>query len=122
MAEAYIVDAVRTAGGRRGGALREWHPADLGAAVLDALVERSGIDPAAVEDVIFGCVDTVRRLINRHRDERACYRRALRIVDQHDIPVLNATDGYLWPPEPPPDQETLVDLLQRELGAYLIDA
>ena len=70
----------------------------------------------------FGCVDTVRRLINRHRDERACYRRALRIVDQHDIPVLNATDGYLWPPEPPPDQETLVDLLQRELGAYLIDA
>lgn len=59
MAEAYIVEALRTAGGRRGGALRDWHPADLGAAVLDALVERSGIDPAAVEDVIAGCVSQV---------------------------------------------------------------
>ena len=59
MAEAYIVEALRTAGGRRGGALRDWHPADLGAAVLDALVERSGIDPAAVEDVIVGCVSQV---------------------------------------------------------------
>ena len=59
MAEAYIVEALRTAGGRRGGALREWHPADLGAAVLDALVQRSGIDPAAIEDVIAGCVSQV---------------------------------------------------------------
>jgi acetyl-CoA C-acetyltransferase len=59
MAEAYIVEALRTAGGRRGGALREWHPADLGAAVLDALVTRSGIDPAAIEDVIVGCVSQV---------------------------------------------------------------
>jgi len=59
MAEAYIVEALRTAGGRRGGALREWHPADLGAAVLDALVARSGIDPAAIEDVIAGCVSQV---------------------------------------------------------------
>jgi acetyl-CoA C-acetyltransferase len=59
MADAYIVEALRTAGGRRGGALREWHPADLGAAVLNALVERSGIDPAAVEDVIAGCVSQV---------------------------------------------------------------
>ncbi len=59
MAQAYIVEALRTAGGRRGGALRDWHPADLGAAVLDALVERSGIDPAAVEDVIAGCVSQV---------------------------------------------------------------
>jgi acetyl-CoA C-acetyltransferase len=59
MAEAYIVQALRTAGGRRGGALRDWHPADLGAAVLDALVQRSGIDPAAVEDVIAGCVSQV---------------------------------------------------------------
>jgi len=59
MAEAYIVEALRTAGGRRGGALREWHPADLGAAVLDALVQRSGIDPGAVEDVIAGCVSQV---------------------------------------------------------------
>jgi acetyl-CoA C-acetyltransferase len=59
MAEAYIVEALRTAGGRRGGALRDWHPADLGAAVLNALVTRSGIDPAAVEDVIAGCVSQV---------------------------------------------------------------
>ncbi|HET9336095.1 MAG TPA: acetyl-CoA C-acetyltransferase [Sphingomicrobium sp.] len=59
MAEAYIVEALRTAGGRRGGALRDWHPADLGAAVLNALVDRSGIDPAAIEDVITGCVSQV---------------------------------------------------------------
>lgn len=56
MAHAYIVAAARTAGGRRKGALAEVHPADLGAVVLDALVARSGIDPAAVEDVIVGCV------------------------------------------------------------------
>ena len=59
MAEAYIVEALRTAGGRRGGALRDWHPADLGASVLDALVARSGVDPAAIEDVIVGCVSQV---------------------------------------------------------------
>jgi acetyl-CoA C-acetyltransferase len=59
MAKAYIVEALRTAGGRRGGALRDWHPADLGAAVLNALVERSGIDPAAIEDVIAGCVGQI---------------------------------------------------------------
>ena len=56
MPEAYIVAAARTAGGRRGGALRDWHPADMAAEVLDALIERSGLDPAAVEDVIMGCV------------------------------------------------------------------
>lgn len=56
MAEAYIVDAVRTAGGRRGGRLKDWHPADLGAAVVDALLDRTGVDPALIEDVIFGCV------------------------------------------------------------------
>lgn len=56
MADAYIVAAVRTAGGRRNGKLAGWHPADLGAEVLNALVDRSGIDPAAVDDVIFGCV------------------------------------------------------------------
>jgi acetyl-CoA C-acetyltransferase len=59
MAEAYIIDAVRTAGGRRGGALKDWHPVDLGAAVLNALVERTGIDPAAVDDVIAGCVSQI---------------------------------------------------------------
>ena len=56
MPEAYIVAAARTAGGRRGGALKDWHPADMAAEVLDALVDRSGIDPACVEDVIMGCV------------------------------------------------------------------
>jgi acetyl-CoA C-acetyltransferase len=56
MAQAYIVDAVRTAGGRRGGRLSNWHPVDLAAQVLKALVRRSGCDPAAIDDVILGCV------------------------------------------------------------------
>ncbi len=56
MAEAYIVAAARTAGGKRGGKLSGWHPADLAASVLDALIARSGCDPALVEDVIMGCV------------------------------------------------------------------
>jgi acetyl-CoA C-acetyltransferase len=59
MAEAYVVDAVRTPVGRRGGGLSRVHPADLGAHALAALVERTGIDPARVEDVVFGCVDTI---------------------------------------------------------------
>jgi acetyl-CoA C-acetyltransferase len=59
MGEAYIVGAVRTAGGRRNGKLKDWHPIDLGALVLDELVARTGADPAAIEDVIFGCVDQV---------------------------------------------------------------
>src|SRR6476620_3315774 len=56
MAEAYLVAAARTAGGRTGGELTDWHPADMGGEILDALVERSGIDPAALEDVVMGCV------------------------------------------------------------------
>ena len=56
MEQAYIVELARTAGGRRGGALAGWHPADLGAEVIDALVKRSGIDPARIDDVIVGCV------------------------------------------------------------------
>src|SRR5574342_1026667 len=59
MAEAFIIDAVRTPVGRRGGGLSRVHPADLGAHALKALVKRTGIDPAAVEDVVFGCVDTI---------------------------------------------------------------
>jgi len=59
MPEAYIVEAVRTPVGKRGGALSSVHPADLGAHALSALVERSGIDPGAVEDVVFGCLDTI---------------------------------------------------------------
>jgi len=56
MAEAYIVDAVRTAGGKRGGKLAGWHPVDMAASVLDAIVARNGFDGAAVDDVIMGCV------------------------------------------------------------------
>lgn len=56
MAEAYIVAAARTAGGRRGGKLSGWHPADLAGTVLDALIARAGADPELVEDVIMGCV------------------------------------------------------------------
>jgi acetyl-CoA C-acetyltransferase len=59
MSEAYIVQALRTAGGRRKGKLAGWHPADMAGEVLNALVDRSGIDPAAVEDVVFGCVSQV---------------------------------------------------------------
>ena len=59
MPEAYIVSARRTAGGRRNGRLAGIHPADMGATVLDALMAESGIDPAAVEDVIIGCVGQV---------------------------------------------------------------
>ena len=59
MAEAYIIDAVRSPVGRRGGGLSQIHPADLGAHSLNALMDRTGIDPAAVEDVVFGCLDTI---------------------------------------------------------------
>src|SRR5260370_37986775 len=54
--EAVIVEAVRTGIGRRNGRLKGWHPVDLTAQVLSALVERTGIDPGLVEDVIVGCV------------------------------------------------------------------
>ena len=59
MSEAFIVDAVRTPVGRRGGGLAGVHPADLGAHAIRELVTRTGIDPAAVDDVVFGCVDTI---------------------------------------------------------------
>jgi acetyl-CoA C-acetyltransferase len=59
MAEAFLVDAVRTPVGRRGGGLAGAHPADLGAHVIRALLARTGLDPAAVDDVVFGCVDTI---------------------------------------------------------------
>ena len=57
--KAYIVEAVRTAGGKRDGKLSLWHPADLGATVLNELVQRLDMDPSLVDDVIFGCVDQV---------------------------------------------------------------
>lgn len=59
MAEAYIIDAVRTPIGRRKGSLAAVHPADLGAAPIKALIERTGIDAGAVDDVVWGCCDTI---------------------------------------------------------------
>ncbi len=59
MPTAVIVDAVRTPQGKRGGMLADWHPADLAAETLQALVERTGIDPGIVDDVIMGCVSQV---------------------------------------------------------------
>ena len=59
MAEAYIVDAVRTPTGKRGGGLSQVHPADMAAHVIGSLMERCDLDPMAVDDVVLGCVDTV---------------------------------------------------------------
>jgi len=59
MAEAYIIDAVRSPVGKKKGGLADMHSADLGGAVLSELVSRTGIDPNAVEDVVFGCCDTI---------------------------------------------------------------
>ncbi|WP_270484364.1 acetyl-CoA C-acetyltransferase [Gordonia jacobaea] len=57
--QAYIVDAIRTPVGKRNGSLAKTHPADMGAHVISALVSRTGIDPAVVDDVVFGCVDAI---------------------------------------------------------------
>jgi len=59
MAEAYIIDTVRTPVGRRGGSLSAIHPADLGAITLNELIDRTGIDPGAVDDVVMGCLDAI---------------------------------------------------------------
>ena len=59
MAEAYIIDAIRTPIGRKKGSLAQVHPADLGAHPIKALVERTGIDAGAVDDVVWGCCDTI---------------------------------------------------------------
>lgn len=59
MPEAYIIDAARTPVGRRRGALAAAHPVDLAAHVIGALVERNGVDPASVDDVILGCLDNI---------------------------------------------------------------
>lgn len=56
MNEAYIVAAVRTPGGKKGGRLKDWHPADLGGFVIDSLLERTGVDPGLIEEAVFGCV------------------------------------------------------------------
>ena len=59
MSEAYVVAAVRTAGGRRGGRLAGWHPVELAAQVINAVLDRTGMDPALVDDVFMGCVSQV---------------------------------------------------------------
>ncbi len=59
MAEAFIIDAVRTPVGKRGGGLAGVHSADLGAHVINGLTKRTDFDPGAVDDVIFGCCDTI---------------------------------------------------------------
>lgn len=59
MPEAFIIDAVRTAVGRKKGGLATVHPADLGAAPIAELMRRTGVDPGAVDDVVFGCVETI---------------------------------------------------------------
>lgn len=59
MPEAYIVDAIRTPVGRKKGSLADMHSADLGAVPIRALIERTGVDPAAVDDVVYGCTDTI---------------------------------------------------------------
>src|ERR1700748_492408 len=59
MGEAYIVAAARTAGGKKGGKVSGWHPVDLGGTIINALVDKTKIDPAMVDDVIMGCVSQV---------------------------------------------------------------
>ena len=59
MAEAYIIDAIRTPIGRKKGSLGAVHPADLGAHPIKALFERTSVDPGAVDDVVWGCCDTI---------------------------------------------------------------
>ena len=59
MAEAYIVAAVRTAGGKKNGRLSKTHPADMGGKVIDALIERTGLPAEKVDDVIYGCVSQI---------------------------------------------------------------
>ncbi len=74
MAEAVIVEAVRSPVGKRNGGLSGVHAADLSAQVLNALVQKAGIDPALVDDVIWGCVIAGRRAGHRHRSHRAADR------------------------------------------------
>ena len=59
MTEAYVVGAIRTAGGRRNGRMKDWHPADLGGLVIDGLLDRVGLDPKLIDDIVFGCVQQV---------------------------------------------------------------
>ena len=94
MAEAYIVDAIRTPVGKKNGSLSQVHPADLGAHVLKAIVERNKLDPAVVEDVVFGCLDTARAERRRHRPHllarHRLHRRGARHDDRSPVRLLSA--------------------------------
>ena len=83
MTDAVIVDAVRTAGGKRNGKLRNWHAADLASEPLKALVERNDLDPALVDDVIMGCVMQVGRAGAQRGSQRGTGRRLPRVGARH---------------------------------------
>ena len=83
MPEAFLVAAVRTAAGRRNGRLSGWHPVDLAAEVLDALVDRAGVDPAAVDDVLMGCVSQVGEQSTNIGAQRGARLEAARVGARH---------------------------------------
>ena len=84
MGEAYIVDAVRTAVGKRNGGLSGVHPVDLGAAAWRGLFDRNDVDPGAVTDVIAGCVDAIGGQIDQHHGE----------LREKPIELQNAAFGF----------------------------
>ena len=71
----------------------------------------------------FGVLETIRKTVQRHRDERAAYRRILQIAEAKPVLTVDPEDWYHWPPpEPPPRNSTVLDLLERILGAYPVPA
>ena len=101
MATAVIVDAVRTAGGKRNGKLSGWHPADLAAETLKALVERNDLDPALVDDVIMGCVMQVGAQVAEHRPQRRAGGRLPRVGARPRPSTASAARRSSRPTSPP---------------------
>ena len=95
MTTAVIVDAVRTAGGKRNGKLRNWHAVDLASEALKAVAERNQLDPALVDDVIMGCVMQVFRAVAQRGPQCGAGRGLARIGarDEHRPPVWVLTAG-----------------------------
>src|SRR3546814_14507293 len=106
MATAVIVDAVRTAGGKRNGKLSGWHPADLAGEVLKQLVERNNLDPALVDDVIMGCVMQVGNQ-GLHTDRKAVL--AARYPDTLPATSVDRPCGSPQPPAHFPAQRVHAD-------------